>query len=110
MYPILAVLGLVIITSGGPIVLLAIYSVLWVTMIFVCIKNSTNRWKTLGLALAAYLFVCGLGVIATFMLIPSRASIIDVNEVIDKVRTAVEVGAPLAAIALAAATPVRKEK
>ena len=110
MFAILAGLGLGIIALGEPTVLLAIYSVLWVTMIFLSIKNSANRWKALGLASAAFLFVCGLGVLAAFILIPSQGSIIDINEVIDKVRTAVEVGAPLAAIAATGAIPVRKSK
>ena len=108
MYAILIILGLEIILHGGPTILFVIYGIFWVTMIFFCIKGSASRWKAFGLALAAFLFVCGLGALAIFILMPSKGSIIDINEVIDKVTTAVEVGAPLAAIAATEIIPARK--
>ncbi len=111
-YGILAILanvGFQILLDGGSSTILpVIFHVSWIIVIFFCVKNSASRLKTFGVVLAAYAFVCLLGVAALFALMPSHGNLIDINEVIDKVVRAVTVGAPMAAVAAAALTPPRE--
>lgn len=71
------------------------------------IHNSQQRLRSFFYAIGAVVLVLVLGVIAIFILMQAQASVIDTNEVLDKVGLAVEFAVPIAAIWAASLPPSR---
>lgn len=71
------------------------------------IKCSQKRLLSLAYATGAFLLVAALGLIATQVLMPAKGSVVDVNEVLNKVGNAIQLTAPIAAVWAAHRPPRR---
>jgi uncharacterized membrane protein len=69
------------------------------TVLFVhAMYSSSRRLASLGYAVLGFAIVVVLGVVSTMFLVPSHASLLETNSVLDKVSAAATIGALVAAV------------
>ena len=73
------------------------------------IYTSSRRLASLGYAILAVGLLVALGLVSMFVLIPSDASVVQTNSVLDKIGRAMNIGALVAAV-WAAHKPPRRVK
>lgn len=78
--------------------LMIIANVVCLVMLISAIINSQRRWLSSGYAALGCALVLVLGFVSMFFLVPRHGSVIDVNEVIDKVGRGIQIAAPIAAV------------
>ena len=71
------------------------------------VYKSQRRLLSVGYAILAFGVVVVLGMVATFLLMPARGTVVDVNATLDMVGDAIQIAAPFAA-AFAANIPPRR--
>ena len=90
----------------NPILLIVVYLVCLVLVIRL-IYNSQRRWVSFGYAVLGFGLVAVLGIVATFLLVPARGTVMETNSVLDMVGTAISLAAPIAAVWGASIPPSR---
>jgi hypothetical protein len=102
--------GSILISRRQPLgVVCLIANIVCLILLVGAIESSQKRLVSFGYALGGFLLVVALGFAAIFLLMPARGSVVDVNEVLDKVGDATQIAAPIAAV-WAASIPPRRVK
>lgn len=78
--------------------LMIIANVVCLVMLIFAIKGSQRRWLSSGYAALGFALVLVLGIVSLFVLVPRHGNLIDVNEAIHKIATAIQIAAPIAAV------------
>ncbi len=92
----------------NPIVFIAV-DLIAVYLLVQAIYTSSRRLASLGYAVLGFGLVLGLGFGATFLLMPARGTVGDVNSTLNMVGSAGSIGAPFAAV-WGAYQPARRVK
>ncbi len=88
---------------------LSIIGLICIFLLIQAIFTSSRRLASLGYAILACGLVIVLGIVSTFFLVPSPASVAEINSVLNKISAATTIGGLVAAV-WAAHKPPRRGK
>jgi hypothetical protein len=83
--------------------------IICLVLLIIAIKDSQRRFLSVGYAVLGVVLAIVLGVASMFVLVPSEGSVIEINEVLDKIGAATSITGSIAAV-WAANIPPRRVK